>query len=71
METIEAYFDTEGIRNGRRGCYRARLASNHGIHAAGASKDEAIRDLLRAASSHGLSGSRDDYTLVNIQDPRN
>jgi len=65
METIEVYFDPKGMRGGQSGWYRARLKSNHGIHDAGKTTDEAISNFLTTAASLGHSGNRNDYTIEN------
>jgi hypothetical protein len=62
-EIIETYFDPKGFRDGKRGCYRARLQNRHGIHAAGSTKEYTIKDLLLTAKSFDLSGEREDYSI--------
>lgn len=39
--TIEVYFDPRGFLGGERGCYRARLQANHGMHDVGRTPREA------------------------------
>ncbi len=63
-DTIEAYYDPWGIKGGKQGCIRARVANNHGIHAAGVNIDDAIRDILLTLRSFGKSDKVEDYTVV-------
>lgn len=63
---IEIYFDPEAIREGMKGCYRARLARNPGIHDAGRSRNEALINFLITANSHGLHGKRENYAIVHL-----
>jgi hypothetical protein len=63
---IEFYKDPRVIKNGQVGGYRARIQDNHGIHAVGTTKDEAIADLLKTAQSMGLSGDLRSYTVTEI-----
>jgi len=65
--TIEVYFDSHGIRNGKQGCYRARLIERPTIHDAGTTADDAVSNLLITAASFGLSGDVKNYTVVTPQ----
>lgn len=62
--TIKVSFDPSGVRSGKRGCYRAKLAEQPGIHDAGASAWEAVENLLVTARTFGLSDRREDYTVL-------
>jgi hypothetical protein len=54
METVEVYFSPNSIRNGAVGCWKARLASNHGVWDTGKDVDAAIQNLIVTAQSFGL-----------------
>lgn len=43
--SIEIYYDPLGIINGQPGCWRARLADEHGIHEAGSTEEEVLLKL--------------------------
>lgn len=58
---IEIYFDPKGIKNGRVGCYRARLKENHGIHSAGVYPSHALHDIYLTLKSFGMKYGVKDY----------
>jgi len=64
-KAIETYWDPDGFRGGKRGCWCARMQDLHGLHSAGMTAGEAVRDLLLTAKSHDLSGDREDYDVVD------
>lgn len=61
MHTIEVYWDPDGIKGGRVGCWRARLKDNHGIHSAGETNLSAIQDCVKTAIS--LGEDMNEYSL--------
>ena len=63
METIEVYWDPNGIVEASSGCYRARLKEDHGYHDAGKTQENAIKNLLITLKSLGKSGNREDYKI--------
>jgi hypothetical protein len=63
---IEIYWDPKGVYYGRRGCYRARLRGNHGIHDAGGSPEQALENFLRTAASLDRSSDIKDYLIQHL-----
>jgi len=55
-QTIEVYFDPDGICGGKRGCYRARLEKDHRVHDAGSTALDACNACVITAQSLGRTG---------------
>ena len=66
LSEIEIYYDLNGIKEGKFGCFRARVAGNHGIHSAGVTEEAAIDDLMLTLKSFNMPCTRADYKLVKI-----
>lgn len=64
---IEVYFDFAGIVGGQSGCWRARFKHRHGIHDAGATKDDAVKSFLRTAKTFNYSDKQKNYQIVEIK----
>lgn len=62
--TIETYWNPRKFKNGKKGCWQARLKGKQGCNRAGTTKDEAINDLLLATKIFGMSGERSDYEII-------
>lgn len=60
---IGVFYDPAGMSGGKHGCWRARVNSKPGFHAAGRSGREAIDDLLVTLQSFGEPCTQDDYQI--------
>lgn len=60
---VELYFDSDGVKGGKQGCYRARLKYRHEVHDAGESSGEAFDNLVITAVSHGYPAVRTAYFI--------
>lgn len=61
-QLVETYFDPSGTIDGRQwGCFKARLASNHGIWDAGRTLEQAKQEFLKTAGSFGLPNDSSNF----------
>jgi hypothetical protein len=44
--TVELYYDPAGMKSGKFGCWRARVADNHDIHEAASEKSTALQEII-------------------------
>ena len=65
MKTILVRHDPNARMGIQKGCYTAKLKENQDVRAAGKTKEEAISNLLGLAPSHGESGERASYEVVD------
>jgi len=62
---VEIYFDPDGMKGGKIGCYRARLLKNHKCHDAGTTAEDAYRALICTAWSLGYIRDPERYRIAN------
>ena len=65
-QQVETYFDPSGTIGERRGCFKARLARNHGIWDAGRTLKQAKQEFVTTAASFGMPDNLGNYCFKNI-----
>ncbi|MFZ5424875.1 MAG: hypothetical protein ACOZAO_03665 [Patescibacteria group bacterium] len=66
QNVIEVYWDEKGNKDGKAGCWRAKLQGRPTLHDAGSCITDAIANLLATARSFGLPGNEAEYKIKKL-----